>query len=112
MDSAMDSAAAVDSGNVWAGLGYAEREGVLAKSALVLRIARTIRARALTQAEAAVIRGLDQPKVSKLLRGDFRGFSVERLPGALAARGHDVQIVVRPPRRANRRGRLSVLVGD
>ena len=50
----------------------------------------------LTQAAAAQLMGIDQPKVSAMLAGQFRGYSVERLMRFLVARGHDVEIVVRP----------------
>jgi predicted XRE-type DNA-binding protein len=54
---------------------------------------------ALTQAAAAALIGATQPDVSKMLRGDFRQFSVERLLRFLVALGHPVEISVRPIRR-------------
>jgi len=65
----------------------------------VIRIDRIIRQRKLTQAAAAELMGIDQPKVSALLAGQFRGFSVERLMRFLVALGHDVEIVVKPKKR-------------
>jgi predicted XRE-type DNA-binding protein len=50
----------------------------LIKSGLVVRIDRIIRGRKLTQAAAAELMGIDQPKVSAMLAGQFRGYSVER----------------------------------
>jgi predicted XRE-type DNA-binding protein len=59
------------------------------KVGLVLKIDRTIRQRHLTtQATAAQIMGIDQPKVSAMLAGQFRGYSVERLMRFLVALGH------------------------
>lgn len=84
------------SGNVFADLGLPDSEEHLVKAGLVLKISKAIRARGMTQAEAAGALGIDQPKVSALLRGQFRGYSVERLMRFLVALGHDVEIVVRP----------------
>lgn len=89
----------LSSGNVFADLGLADAEEHLVKAGLVLKIDKAIRARRMTQAEAAGVLGIDQPKVSSLLRGQFRGYSVERLMRFLVALGHDVDIVVRPKRR-------------
>src|SRR5512140_1098760 len=82
-------------GNVFADLGLADAGEHLIKAGLVLRIGRTIRQRKLTQAAAAKLMGIDQPKVSAMLAGQFRGYSVERLMRFLVALGHDVEIVVK-----------------
>ncbi len=84
------------SGNVFADLGLADAGEHLIKAGLVLKIDRTIKRRHLTQAAAAQLMGIDQPKVSAMLSGQFRGYSVERLMRFLVALGHDVEIVVRP----------------
>jgi predicted XRE-type DNA-binding protein len=99
----------VGSGNIWEDLGFPDAEEMLAKSELVLLIQRTIRTRQLTQAQAAQLMGIDQPKVSKLLHGSFRGFSTHRLLEFLAALGRDVEIVIGRPKRAPRRGRIRVV---
>jgi predicted XRE-type DNA-binding protein len=52
--------------------------------------------------------GIDQPKVSRLLRGHFGGFSTQRLIDFLTALGRDVDIVVRSAPRSRKRGRLSI----
>jgi predicted XRE-type DNA-binding protein len=67
-----------------------------------------IRARGLTQAGAATLMGIDQPKVSHLLRGRFGGFSTHRLIEFLTALGRDVDIVVRAAPKSRKRGRLHV----
>ncbi len=85
-------------GNVFADLGLPNADEHLVKAGLVVRIARIIRQRKLTQAAAAQIMGIDQPKVSAMLSGQFRGYSVERLMRFLVALGHDVEIVVKPRR--------------
>src|SRR5258706_16450131 len=87
------------SGNVFADLGLAGAGEHLIKAGLVVKIDRTIRQRHLTQASAARLMGIDQPKVSAMLAGQFRGYSVERLMRFLVALGHDVEIVVKPKKR-------------
>jgi predicted XRE-type DNA-binding protein len=86
-------------GNVFADLGLPNADEHLIKAGLVVRIGRIIRQRKLTQATAAEIMGIDQPKVSAMLSGQFRGYSVERLMRFLVALGHDVEIVVMPRKR-------------
>jgi predicted XRE-type DNA-binding protein len=86
-------------GNVFADLGLADAGEHLIKAGLVVRINRIIRQRKLTQAAAAELMGIDQPKVSAMLAGQFRGYSVERLMRFLVALGHDVEIVVKAKRR-------------
>ncbi len=66
-------------GNIFADLGLNDAEELHAKSGLVFRIAQIIEKRKLTQAKAASILGIDQPKVSNLLRGQLEGFSTDRL---------------------------------
>ncbi len=95
------------SGNVFADLGRPDAEGHLLKAKLVTRIDEIIRRRGLKQVEAAKLLGLSQPDVSRLLRGNFREYSVERLLRLLMALGRDVEIVIREPRR-QRPGRLLV----
>ena len=87
------------SGNVFADLGLADADEHLIKAGLVVKIDRIIRQRHLTQAAAAQLIGIDQPKVSAMLAGQFRGYSVERLMRFLVALGHDVEIVVKPRKR-------------
>src|SRR3982750_1315999 len=86
------------SGNVFADLGLKNPEVLLAKAELVQRIADIIAERKLTQARAAKLLGIDQPKVSALLRGKLDGFSTDRLFRFLNALGRDVEISVRPAR--------------
>ena len=88
----------VSSGNVFADLDFDEPEEELARAELAHRIATIIEDRGLTQAEAAAILGINQPKVSALVRGRLEGFSLERLARYLIALGHDVEIVIRPAR--------------
>ncbi len=86
------------SGNVFADLGLKHPEELLAKAQIVQRIADIIAERKLTQARAAKVLGIDQPKVSALLRGKLDGFSTDRLFRFLNALGRDVEIVIRTAR--------------
>lgn len=85
----------ISSGNVYADLAFADSDEMLAKARIVAQVARIIEARKLTQAKAGELLGIDQPKVSALLRGHFQGYSQERLIGFLTKLGMDVEIVVR-----------------
>ena len=87
------------SGNVFEDLGFPNPQEHLTKARLVSHIAIIIKERGLTQAAAGSIIGLDQPKVSALLNGQFRGFSVYRLMAFIAALGRDVEIVMTKSRR-------------
>lgn len=69
----------------------------LVKAKLVAKIVIIMRERGLKQTEAANLFGVKQPDVSKMVRGEFRQFSVERLLRFLVALGQDVEIVVKPP---------------
>ena len=86
-------------GNVFADLGLPNAQEHLIKAGLVAKIDGIIRQRELTQASAAHLLGIDQPKVSAMLAGQFRGYSVERLMRFLVALGHDVEIVVKARKR-------------
>lgn len=84
------------SGNVYADLGLKNPDEHALKAELVRQIAAVMKDQELTQTAAARRLGIEQPDVSKLLRGHFRQFSVERLMRFLVALGQDVEIVVRP----------------
>jgi predicted XRE-type DNA-binding protein len=98
----------VSSGNVFADMGLPDAEELLAKADLAIQISRIIEERGLTQAQAAEALGVDQPKVSALVRGRLEGFSMERLYRFLNALGQDVEIVVRPKPRTEKQGRTRV----
>src|SRR5438270_13517749 len=78
-------------GNVFADLGLPNPDLALAKAELVQRIRDLIAERKLTQVEAAKLLGLDQPKVSALVRGRVAGYSVDRLFRFLNAFGQRVE---------------------
>lgn len=96
------------SSNVFADLGFANPDQALAKAQLVSRISDIMKERRLTQRDAAALFGIDQPNVSRLLRGHLSGFSYERLLKFLNALGCDVEIVVRRAGRARRPAQITV----
>jgi predicted XRE-type DNA-binding protein len=95
------------SGNVFADLGRPDADAHMLKAELVTHIDKIIRHRGLKQVEAAKLLGLSQPDVSRLLRGSFREYSLERLLRLLTALGRDVEIAIREPR-SRRTGGFSV----
>jgi predicted XRE-type DNA-binding protein len=96
------------SGNVYADLGFPNSEDMLIKAQLVTKIAEIIQQRRLTQAQAAKLLRLTQPKISRLLRGEFRGISERRLLQCLTRLGRDVQIIVKQTPQQRTEGRLTV----
>jgi len=84
------------SGNVFADIGLPDAADHLIKAKLVLKIDALMQERGLKQSEAAALLGVKQPDISKMLHGDFRQFSVERLMRFLVALGQDVEILVKP----------------
>jgi predicted XRE-type DNA-binding protein len=98
----------VGTGNIFADIGLPNADEHLVKAQLVYKIDRLMKARKLRQVDAAKLFGVKQPDVSNMLRGDFRQFSVERLLRFLVALGQDVEIVVKPSRRARRSAQLRV----
>jgi predicted XRE-type DNA-binding protein len=85
------------SGNVFADLGFPDADSHLLKASFVIRIQSAIQRRGLTQAQAGKIMGIGQPDVSRMLRGNFRDFSVERLMRFLQSLGYEIDIVLREP---------------
>src|SRR5580700_6346696 len=84
--------------NVFKDLGVPNADDHMVKARLVFKIDTLMKERRLKQVEAANLFGIRQPDVSKMLRGEFRQFSVERLLRFLVALDQDVEIVVRPHR--------------
>lgn len=97
------------SGNVFADLGYPNAEEALTKARLAQRITEILEKQRLTQIQAAKLLGIDQPKVSKLLRGRLREFSTDRLLRFLNALDQDVEIVIKRKPRSKRQARVSVI---
>ena len=85
-------------GNVFADLDLPDADAHRLKAEIVSRIDAIVRRRGITQTEAGRLLGLSQPDVSRLLRGDFRDYSLERLLRLLTRLGRDIDIVIRQTR--------------
>lgn len=96
------------SGNVFADLGLSDAEERQTKVRLVVAINHLIERRRLSQAKAARVLGINQPKVSALSTYRLEGFSVERLMRFLVALDQDVEIVIRHKPRTRSAGRVFV----
>ena len=110
-NAAANSGVIVGSSNVFADLKVPNPDIALAKAKLVQRIRDLLAERRLTQSAAAELLGIDQPKVSALLRGRVEGYTIDRLVRLLNALGQQVEISVRPvgqPQSAARRRSIVV----
>ena len=99
------------SGNVFADLGDEQAPETLLKSRLAQRLAKVIEAKGLNQAQVAAALQIDQPKVSKILRGRLREFSTDRLFRFLNALDQDIQIVIKAKPASRRQARMMVVSG-
>lgn len=97
----------MSSGNVYADIGLPDAEEMLVKAQLAQKIGELMQNRRLTQAAAAKLFGMTQPKVSALLRGQFRGISEAKMIECLNKLGRDVQIVIAESRQVT--GTLKVV---
>lgn len=98
----------ISSGNVFADLGIENPEEELTKAKLVWEIEQIIKKKKLTQVAAAKVMGINQPKVSALIRRKLGGFSVERLIHFLNMLGQDIDIVVRAKPRSRKQAMINV----
>jgi predicted XRE-type DNA-binding protein len=96
------------SGNVFADMGLPNPSQELLKARLTLQIYSIIKERGLTQAEAATILGIQQPRVSALARNRAGDFSVGRLIEFLTALGQDVEITITPTQKEH--GKMSLIM--
>lgn len=97
--------------NVYVDLGLPDADEMLVKAQLAGKIGKIIKQRRLTQSEASALIGMPQPKLSGLLRGQFRGISELKMLTCLTRLGRDVKIVVGPARRRSGAGHIEVLSG-
>ena len=95
--------------NVYADLGLENAEEMLVKAQLATKIGEIIKRRKLTQVQAAELLGMTQPKLSNLLRGQFRGISEAKMLECLTRLGRNVEIVVKPVGRSQSTGHVSVV---
>lgn len=99
----------IGSGNIFADLGLPNAEEHQLKAALLVQLKRLIAERELTQVAAAKLTGMKQPDLSKLLRGQFRLVSVEKLMRMLTAFDQDVEITLKPHRKRGETGRITFI---
>ncbi len=99
----------MSSENIFEDIGIENADEELTKAELAWEIDHIIKKRKLTQAKAAEIMGINQPKVSALLRRKLSGFSVERLMHFLNLLGQDIDIVVKPKPSNRKTARVSVI---
>lgn len=98
----------ISSGNVFVDLGIENPEEELTKARLAWEIQQIIKRKKLTQVKAAKMMGINQPKVSALIRRKLEGFSVERLIHFLTALDQDIDIIVRPKPKNRKRAVINV----
>jgi predicted XRE-type DNA-binding protein len=97
------------SGNVFADLGLPNAEEHQLKAVLVVQLKHLIAERGLSQVATAKLVGMKQPDLSKLLRGQSRLVSVEKLLRMLTAFDQDVEITVKPHRKRGETGRITFI---
>jgi len=88
------------SSNVYQDLELPDAADMQVKASLAAKIGEIINHRHLTQVQASDILGIPQPKLSGLLRGQFRGISEAKILDCLNRLGRDIEIVVRRPSRS------------
>jgi predicted XRE-type DNA-binding protein len=96
------------SGNVFKDIGLPNADEHALKADVVIRLAKLIESKGLSQTKVARLISISQPDLSRLLRGHFDGFSMDRLLQAFLALGSDVEIRVKKPV-GNRHGKARVL---
>ncbi len=96
------------SGNVFEDLELLDADDLLAKAELAAKIIAEIQRRRLTQAQAAKILGIDQPKISAIKQGKLSGFSIERLLRFLLLLGQNIEISIKGRSKAGSTARLRV----
>ena len=96
-------------GNVFADLGFPDAAERQAKLRLAYGLNQELEVRKLSQADAAKVLGLTQPKVSALRHYKLAGFSVERLMNLLTALDQDVEIVIRRKPRSRKAALIRVV---
>jgi predicted XRE-type DNA-binding protein len=97
--------------NIFADLGLPDAGPHMIKAEIVSELYRIAKALKLTQVAIAKRLGVSQPEVSRLFKGHFREYSIERLMGFLTSFDRDVEIVVRPRRMAGKAGRITFKSG-
>ena len=97
----------VGSGNIFADLGLPDADSHFLKAEIVSEIYRLTHERKLTQAEAGKRMSISQPEVSRMFKGNFREYSIDRLMGFLTSFDRDIEIVVKPHKKSGKVGRIT-----
>lgn len=95
-------------GNIFADIGIPNADEHAFKADVVIKLGLLIEGKKLSQTQAAKITGISQPDLSRLLRGHFDGFSMDRLLQAILLLGSDIEIRVKKPAK-NRPGKARVM---
>ena len=98
----------ISKGNIFADINLPNPEEALAKAELARQIHNIIKKKKITQKKAAILLGIDQPKVSALVSGKLAGFSLERLFRFLNELGQDVTINIKPKAQAHKKGVINI----
>lgn len=95
-------------GNVYEDIGLPDAESMLVKAQLAATIKKILDGNGWTQTKAAEILGISQPKLSGLLRGQFRSISEAKMLECITRLGKDIHIVINPVEQHNARGQIAV----
>ncbi|MBK7767620.1 MAG: XRE family transcriptional regulator [Sulfuritalea sp.] len=74
-----------------------------ARSALMMELESIIRQRGMTQAEAAALFGVTQPRVSDLMRGKINLFSLDCLIDMATVAGLEPHVTIKKPKATRKR---------
>jgi predicted XRE-type DNA-binding protein len=97
----------VGANNIFADLGLPDADTHFLKAQIVAEIYRITNERKLTQVRAGKLMGISQPEVSRMFKGNFHEYSIERLMAFLTAFDRDVEIVVKPHKKPGKAGRIT-----
>ncbi len=84
----------ISNGNVYDDIGLDDSAEMKMKAQAVMILSKAITDNGMTQAEAATALGIDQPKISKILRGQFRSLSLDKIFSYLTALDKDINITI------------------
>jgi len=97
-------------GNIFADLGLPDPDNHFLKAQIVAELYRLTNDRKLTQDKAGALMGISQPEVSRLFKGNFREYSIERLMAFLTAFDRDVEIISRPRSRKSKKAERGQII--
>ena len=93
---------ACHSNDTWSSFPRTDAESMIVKAQLAAAIKSILDDKGLTQSRAAAMLGISQPKLSCLLRGQFRSISEAKMLECITRLGRDVHIVINPVEQPNR----------